>query len=101
MKTRGRGCGRGRETEPEGTEDRGWEGEKTDRGEGSPEGEGGAQKERGEPREMGLQRVQVTPCSRDAVSLDWCVSYGKRMHCRSQTIRLLGSFLKYPPCDPT
>lgn len=61
----------------------------------------GAQKERGEPREMGLQRVQVTPCSRDAVSLDWCVSYGKRMHCRSQTVRLLGSFLKYPPCDPT
>lgn len=45
-------------------------------------------------------RVQVTPCSRDAVSLDWCVSYGKRVHCRSQTIRLLGSFLKYPPLDP-
>ena len=64
-----------------------------------PKGKG-AQKERGKPREMGMQRVQVTPCSRDAVSLDWCVSYGKRMHCRSQTIRLLGSFLKHPPCDP-
>lgn len=45
MKTLGRGCGRGRKTEPEEKEDRGWEREKTDGGEGSPGGEGQAQRD--------------------------------------------------------
>ena len=71
VKTPGRGCGRGRETEPEGKVDRGREGEKTDGGKG-------AQEEGDKPRGMGMRRVQVTPCSRDAASLGCCVSYGKR-----------------------
>lgn len=57
----------------------------------------GAQEERDKPREMGMRRVQVTPCSRDAVSLDWCISYGKRCAAGAKPSGFWGRFSNTHP----